>query len=77
MLTCDQAPFLGGQKMKKDCLIREFSQAIFVNGLFRKLQVSTPVVLCFIECSFRPKLEQKLENTLRALKLFSFTDPAL
>ena len=24
----------------------EFSQAIFVNGLFRKLQVSTPLVLC-------------------------------
>ena len=55
----------------------EFSQAIFVNGLFHKLQVSTPVVLCFIHCSFRPELEQKLENTLRALKLFSFTYPAL
>ena len=74
MLTCGQAPFLGGQKTKKDRLIAgywrevmEFSQAIFVNGLFRKLQVSTPVVLCFIQCSFRLKLEQKLEKTLRAL----------
>ena len=56
----------------------EFSQAIFVNGLFHKLQVSTPVVLCFIHCSFRPaQLQQKLENTLRARKLFSFTYPAL
>ena len=53
--------------------VMKFGQAIFVNGLFRKLQVSTPVVLCFIQCSFRLKLEQKLENTLRALKLFSFT----
>ena len=30
--------------------VMEFSQAIF-HGLFRKLQVSTPVVLCFIQCS--------------------------
>ena len=57
-------------------LVMEFSQAIFVNGLFRKLQVSTPVVLCFIQCSFRPKLEQKLENRLRAVILFSITYPA-
>ena len=43
--------------------IKKYSQAI-VYSLFRKLQV--------VQCSFRPKLKQKLEDTLRALEFSKY-----
>ena len=45
----------------------EFSQAIFVNGLMRKLQVSTPVVLCFISVHSDQSLNKNSKTRLELL----------
>ena len=45
----------------------EFSQAIFVNGLIRKLKVSTPVVLCFISVHSDQSLNKNSKTRLELL----------